>query len=314
MKGQIEDFIASYIYDNCKSLGSVESWLDKYYKWPKQPGKRVNLYKKFNEQARFIPKLNIEDKDCYKNTKIMKEVVSKNIRGENDFDNYLRLVQFFIEDWGGVTQKTKKKDDSYKYYHNLVTSRLDMTDKNDRYYLAHRSSGKSYEVNRYKFNDISKNKFGSVSSWSKYLSVAYPDWAHIYDARVAYSINAIIYLNNAFDSKLWPIPAGVNSRMGLIDIETLIIVSQTEGRGIKSIIDKLESGGNFASKFRRYLYIDKDEVYLEFLNLLAGVKNTLKDEYKFDGTEGDVEAFLFMAADLNLFNDVLSKATGVVNK
>lgn len=64
--------------------------------------------------------------------------------------------------------------------------------------------------------------FKGISSWSKWLSIVCPEWACIYDARVAYSLNAINYISGA-KHKIFPMPEGRNTQLNILDITTLLL-------------------------------------------------------------------------------------------
>ncbi|MDT0628065.1 hypothetical protein [Alteromonas sp. W364] len=310
---QIEQHVANYIYEKCKSYRTIEAWLDTFYLWPKQAQSRLNLYAAFNTQQWAQTRIEETDDNCYQKTKVIKKSVSEAFKKTNDFQKKLELTEFFIEEWGGVGRKVKKelkKKNSHLYYNKLVKSRLDMQGKDDTVYFSQNDDGTVVKANRYKLVSSNSNEYGAVSSWSKFLAIAYPEWAHIYDARVAYSLNAIIYLDKLTHTKLWPMPHGVNSRIGLIDIETLIVSSQANERKVRSICKELEGTSKFVAKFREQLYLPKDQTYLMYLSLLEKVSHILNsNQYDLKATPSEIESFLFMVADSHLFDDVLFAAT-----
>lgn len=194
MKDTIEQVIAQDIIEKCElqNVESLEAWLDKKYKWPKIRGKRVALYKDFNQQPWAKQQLDESDNDCYKKTQIIKnnisELLSKEVNQtdfssqKSDINFILRLTEFFIEKWGGVNRKNKNNNrdlNSHMYYENLVRARVNINDKENKFYVYQNGANKSNRYNRYKLKDYGNKKFGSVSSWSKFLAILYPQWAHI---------------------------------------------------------------------------------------------------------------------------------------
>jgi hypothetical protein len=105
-------------------------------------------------------------------------------------DAQVDVAQYFITEWGGIRRFSKSKE-TVKDFSNWQDSQTRPEDV--------------------------KPKFNSVSSWSKWLSLVCPAWACIYDSRVAYSLNAINYLGGG-NHKIFPIPEGRNTRLGILDI------------------------------------------------------------------------------------------------
>lgn len=132
--------------------------------------------------------------------------------------------------------------------------------------------------------------FKNISSWSKWLSIICPDWATIYDARIAYSLNAISFLSGA-KSKVFPIPSGRNTTLKLLDASTLALtarLSPKEATDTKVI--------------KQQHYWRKDEVYRKYLDTLDGAHQRLWPE----GTSIMLtEMLLFALAETVVFNDLV---------
>lgn len=128
-----------------------------------------------------------------------------------------------------------------------------------------------------------------VSSWSKWLTLISPRWACIYDARVAYSINAINYLNGALQP-VFPMPDGRNTRLRLLDINTLLLADRLGAERTSE-----------AKEVRREHFIPEKMAYPRYLQVLKGASEALwGDELHFH----EVEMLLFAMADEEVYESV----------
>jgi hypothetical protein len=105
-----------------------------------------------------------------------------------------QLANYFIKDWGGIVSFSNAKAIIERFNSvsfSAVPARADFS-------------------------------FKGISSWSKWLSIVCPEWACIYDARVAYSLNAINYISGA-TQRIFPMPEGRNTKLNILDITTLLL-------------------------------------------------------------------------------------------
>jgi len=58
--------------------------------------------------------------------------------------------------------------------------------------------------------------FKGVASWSKWLSFIWGDWALIYDARIAFALDAIHFIHG-IDAPVFPVPSGRNPLLAHFD-------------------------------------------------------------------------------------------------
>lgn len=230
---KLADAIAKLIREQCPE--GLDMWLKEKYLWPDKPKKRLLLYGSFQEKnwtsddirlltddvmpilkQKYINKKKLEsllndfDKDCFLKNKLIKKQCSEALTESTSEEEKIDIYTFFVKEWGGVSPKPGK----IKEYVNNIR-------KIERSGTIH----------------FSHFKFDGVSSWSKMLSIAFPKDAHIYDARVVYSLNSLIYQNNLCDEILWPSPDGRNTWNNFINIETLIVATQARARGIESSLD-----------------------------------------------------------------------------
>ena len=132
--------------------------------------------------------------------------------------------------------------------------------------------------------------FNSISSWSKYLSIIAPGWACIYDARVAYTLNVINYISGS-KYQILPVPSGRNSKINLLDIETLLISAKFQDLYLNS-----------PKEIKRKFFIGEGETYRFYINLMHDLHNELWEP-------GDpvqyTEMLLFAIADNYAYTDLL---------
>jgi hypothetical protein len=297
---KLANAIAELIRQQCSE--GLDMWLRGNYLWPDKPKKRLMLYGNFQEKnwatddiqfitddamsilkQKYINKkklgslLNDFDKDCFMQNKLIRKQCSEALAESTSEEETTDIYTFFVKEWGGVNPKP----DKIKEHVNKIKK----IERNEKILFSH-------------------FKFEGVSSWSKMLSIAFPEDAHIYDARVVYSLNSLIYLNNLCDEMLWPSPDGRNSWNNFINIETLIIATQAKARGIEVSLDAYQGLAGVKKTF----YYGPD-FYQKYLNLLKDVSSVLSTGGRHE-KRGDVEAFLFMIADNLIVNANIDKATG----
>ena len=72
-------------------------------------------------------------------------------------------------------------------------------------------------------------QFTNIASWSKWLNFVWPEWALIYDARIAFGLNAIHFLRR-LDTPVFPQPPGRNSLLGNLDAQALAVLRRNAVR------------------------------------------------------------------------------------
>ena len=184
------------------------------------------------------------------------------------FDN---LSLWVIKDWGGIT--SAKDEDTIK----LV----------------------------YDFLERDKPNFNRIASTSKVGAFLYPDKNVIYDSRVAYSLNWIILSENA-GLKFFPIPDGRNSKMSAFDMNVLIRLKNISVYRTNTLEDLKQK--QFIKNSDKKIFIDKQDAYYEFINLVKQINQLLwKDEKEKQQNLYFTEMLLFSIADRNVFMDITNK-------
>lgn len=182
-------------------------------------------------------------------------------------DRKVSVADYYIKEWGGIR-------------------RFDQSQQTVSYFSC-------YEDSEERPKDFRPN-FSSVSSWSKWASLVCPKWACIYDARVAYSINAINYLSNG-EGKIFPAPNGRNTRLGILDVETLLLSNKLR-----------PSDKNNPKAIKKSYYLASGDAYIRYLDLLVAVS---KELWKDCNHIHEVEMLLFALADKNIYAEVFAKVS-----
>ncbi len=202
----------------------------------------------------------------FEKTNNLKLALRKRIEEKNQEQKELeRIATYFIKEWGGI-RRFSKPEEVVEMFGNITGT--DVCPKDF------------------------KPTFKSISSWSKWASLVCPKWACIYDARVAYSINAINYLSGG-THKIFPIPEGRNTRLNLLDVSTLILsakINETDKSDPKSI--------------RKSYFVKDSAAYIEYLSLVRGVSQRLWNDHEHIH---EVEMLLFALADTAVYESVFER-------
>ena len=206
-------------------------------------------------------------KTPFQKTLELKRQLAEAVRKARNVETKVRLADYFIKDWGGIRR--------FSHTEKMVSS-LDAL-------IASKAPPKGAQF-----------PYENISSWSKWLSVICPDWAPIYDARVAYSLNGINFLQGGL-SKAFPIPTGRNTKTALIDTSTLVVMARLS----KGPDSKNEDIGSAH-------YWRPNEVYSQYLSSIRTTHQQLWREKPIVYTE----ALLFALADTVIFSDVVKRLSG----
>jgi hypothetical protein len=192
----------------------------------------------------------------------LRKRIEEKTKDQNELE---KIATYFIKDWGGI-RRFSKPEEVVEMFGNMTGT--DVCPKDF------------------------KPTFKSISSWSKWASLVCPKWACVYDARVAYSINAINYLSGGVH-KIFPIPEGRNTRLNLFDVSTLILSA------------KIKETDKSEPKFIRKSYFVADSAaYIEYLSVVRGVSQRLWNDHEHIH---EVEMLLFALADIAIYESVFAR-------
>lgn len=262
---------------------SKDKELTKLYQWPLDDQLK-KLKKECGSELKWLENLISSEDNTFNKTLSLR----KNIAGELEKRplSDLMLPKWIIEDWGGIT--TGKDDESLKK-------------------CLEQANNKNYDFNR-------------IASWSKHIAFKYPEEYAIYDARVIYSLNWLLF--KAGSKRYFPAPSGRNSVMELLDYSILLFIDHYKIAGVeerlKEDIDaRKNSPGRksyVANNLRKKLFIEQKEAFSKYCNLL---KETAKKLYPDDKTGlalTKVEMMLFSLADKDIALDVLGDFSKILSQ
>lgn len=210
-----------------------------------------------------------------------------------------RIAKWIVADWGGIKSGKLGPDGS-----DSATSLFAAIDK-------------AVEVSRQGKEEFDFNR---IASWSKFLAFKSPEKYAIYDARVIYSLNWLLYQCGA--EKYLPMPAGQNSVMGLLDYEVFLYFKSGAASDVvaalQSDIGKRRGKDNAKSSFVRNLkngeggpFIDNKTAYAQYCRLLEEMARLVfgaADTQRLTKTE----MLLFSIADAEIAKSVLKYLSELV--
>jgi len=132
------------------------------------------------------------------NTNFQKNIYLKNnLKGKLDSGHSLRTHYWIIQDWGGIGSFKKNE----------------RNDQRIKKFIEELGEGK-----------LTKANFDAISSLSKVASFLEPENYVIYDSRVIYGLNWLIF-NFSSSNKIFPQPIGRSSALAKYDMQTIFRLS-----------------------------------------------------------------------------------------
>lgn len=126
--------------------------------------------------------------------------------------------------------------------------------------------------------------FSGISSWSKWLNFVWNDWALIYDARTAFSLNAIHFLRS-IDAPVFPVPQGRGRLLSSFDSQTMASLKYLKACGTRPP-DTKRSNEDFVA-WLDGAAVPKNAAYDYYLHVMRGTSKRLGhcSEYALAETE-----------------------------
>ncbi|GAB5499055.1 MAG: hypothetical protein PsegKO_13660 [Pseudohongiellaceae bacterium] len=205
----------------------------------------------------------VEGNSWLERTKDLRRKLFDRVQQADSQEELVAIAEYFIQVWGGIGRFGRAKDVVNKF---------------------------ALLVNTTEYPADFPMKFDSISSWSKWAALVCPAWACIYDARVAYSLNAINLMYGS-KHKIFIAPPGRNSRITLLDATTLLVASK-----LTSLAD------SSPKSIRKAYFVPKSETYIHYLRLMKkGSVLLFDDPSRFH----EVEMLLFAIADTDIYSDLV---------
>ncbi|MNP96600.1 hypothetical protein D3C85_91870 [compost metagenome] len=130
------------------------------------------------------------------------------MKGATRVQELAGLAKFVISDWGGVNGNLPETLEEYASRFTDIDTGFDAVVDHESLRSAVRPRSRR-----------GLYKFGGIASWSKWLSFVWNDWALIYDARIAFALNAIHFIQ-AVNAPVLPVPPGRNGLLASLDAES----------------------------------------------------------------------------------------------
>lgn len=203
--------------------------------------------------------------DWFQKTLELKEGLRSRVRSTTCDIVHGDIATYFIKEWGGITRFSK------------VTETLEL-------FADHQGQRT--------LPPAFKPSLKLISSWSKWASIVCSEWACIYDARVAYSLNAINYLKG-IGHPIFPMPEGRNTRLQMLDITTLLLNQRLQ-----------EDESSDPKSLRKRHFLPDRDTYVTYLELVRNVSMQLWDD---TDHIHEVEMLLFALADGKIYQDVFER-------
>lgn len=267
--------------------------LTNLYKWPINKAlSRLSGAVKSAEWAKGVERS--EDSVFYKTLDLrrhMRCALNDSNLTESDVNNYQTWI---VNVWGKIRGGDKKEINNAigKSLHSII---------------------EQAEASHLKKNNKSF-KFDRIASWSKYLAFKYPDERAIYDARVIYSLNWLLYQAGA--SRYFPDPGTRNTLMQAFDYCFLLFIKIIGVEGaLKEVNSDINKRNEVPGKKSRAVdnigknvYFIKNQAYSEYCNLLGMLASRLYTNDPHALTK--VEMILFAIADRDIVLSVIETLAG----
>lgn len=253
------------------------------------------------EKARALSLLSDEEiKGGFKETIQLREAVSQQVNAlkEDDPDRRAKLIilaDFVIRGWGALGGN---KSDTIEKYVNRFTGNGVSVDE------IH-----SYQDLLEAVKPMAKGqlfKFDGVASWSKWLSFVWSDWALIYDARIAFALNAIHFIQSV-DAPVLPEPDGRNALLKQFNAQSTAALSRLALASNQSddVKVEIETAADI-KKMMSSAVVRKADTYIYYLEIMTHAHKQLWPNPE-DVSLLHTEMLLFMLSVEDVVKDFAEK-------
>ncbi len=144
--------------------------------------------------------------------------------------------------------------------------------------------------------------FAGIASWSKWLNFIWTDWALIYDARIAFALNAIHFIKGV-DARAVPVPVGRNSLISSLDSQSLAAMRYLNRHGKPVPQVDSASDNKILLKWLRRGCVEPDKAYPYYLLAMERAREVLSREKPYSLV--DVEMLLFYLSINQVAKDLM---------
>jgi len=142
-----------------------------------------------------------------KTTHLRRHISTDAHRNWKQRDRLVLLADFVVRRWGGLDGNAEKTIEQYVSRFCEIECHPKDVDGYAKLFASAKQQRTLWQ-------------FNNIASWSKWLNFVWPKWALIYDARIAFGLNAIHFLRG-LETPVFPQPPGRNSLLGNLDAQAL---------------------------------------------------------------------------------------------
>lgn len=195
------------------------------------------------------------------------------------------LCGFVIRVWGGLASNRDETIASYSSFF-LDACPPDLSD-----------IASAAQLRRHARCDF---PFKGISSWSKWLNFVWNDWALIYDARIAFALNAI-HFREGVDARAFRVPEGRDALLSKIDTQSLAGMRYLKRRGEQA--PGLDSHNRDLVRWMESALMPEEKTYEYYLLVMQRAREVLDQ----DGACSlvDTEMLLFYLSNRRVVRDLL---------
>jgi len=262
----------------------------KHYAWPMSPNAR--------KKARALGFPVGDDDGGALATWELRKAVAQRVREVHGLSGAQReagmaeLCGFVIRVWGGLASNRDETIDAYSRVF-LDTCPPDLSDIQSPRQLR-RHVGCSFP-------------FKGISSWSKWLNFIWSDWALIYDARIAFALNAI-HFRAGVDARAFRVPEGRDALLSKIDTQSLAGLQYLKRRGEQ--VPGLATDNKQLVAWMEAALAPEAETYEYYLLVMQRARDVLDQDEPCSLV--DTEMLLFYLSNRQVVRDLLVSLSSVI--
>ncbi|MGJ7918685.1 hypothetical protein ACI48D_24850 [Massilia sp. LXY-6] len=149
--------------------------------------------------------------------------------------------------------------------------------------------------------------FQGISSWSKWLNFVWGDWALIYDARIAFALNAI-HFREGLDARAFRVPEGRDALLSKIDTQSLAGLRYLKRRGEQ--VPGLATDNKQLVRWMEAALVPEAETYEYYLLVMQRAREVLDQDEPCSLV--DTEMLLFYLSNRQVVRDLLVSLSSAI--
>lgn len=271
---------------------SSDDALSKLYQWPIDA---ALLKLKGNKNTVWAEEIISSTDNVFNKTLKLRERMQETLNNlKPGSPSYIESIKWIVNVWGRVRDggaKTLEASDEKPEGLVNIVNQAEINHKNNKEF-----------------------KFNRIASWSKFIAFKHPNERAIYDARVIFSLNWMLFcIDNEGDFKYFPAPSTQNTLMLQFDYSNLILLKKAGPQMVcKEIISDIErrnarpgAKSSAIQKLKSNIYIQNKFAYSTYCKLLHAIAEELYADTNSQHALTKVEMILFTIADRCIILEVI---------